>query len=126
MSNDALDKALDILERNKEKGTPEDADGVITEVEVTTREEIFGSGSEYGKDTDPFVQLRFDVTYEDVVISTGRASYPISTASNSKLGKFHNKYGRPEEGKVVEVFLPKNSDYWDIDLDKPKDDDEDS
>lgn len=113
---DILDQALDIIDKREEEGLPEDYEGIVTEVEVTTREQIFGSGGKYGKPDDPYVQIYFDIVYGGASIDQGRVAYPISTGIRSKLTKFNRKYGRPEKGREIVVFLPPDSDYWDIDL----------
>lgn len=116
VDEDVLDKALDVIDRNDKEGYPTETDAIVTDIEVTTRENIFGSGSKWGNDDDPFMNVFFDVVYGGSVIESGRKPIPITTGRNSQLAKYNRKYGRPEVGQEIKVFLPKESDFWDIDL----------
>ena len=113
---DVLDKALDLIEKRDDEGLPDDSEAIVTNVEVTTREEIFGAGGKYGKPTDPYVTIYFDVMYGGSVLESGRVSYQISSGRTSKLAKYNRRYGRPKIGDDITVFLPSGSDYWDIEL----------
>lgn len=116
-----LGKALEVIDKRDAGEIPEELSAIVKDREVTTRDNVFGGKSKYGKPDDPYLTITFGVTYGGAEIEEGHVNIPVSSAPRSALSKFKALWGNPEPGTDIKVFQNDNG-YWELDFSELDDD----
>jgi len=110
----------EIIERNntikkmQENNRDLITNGIITDIKEMERHQIYGRNSLYGKNSDPFVGLKFNVIFEEKVVNDGFVSYSLSNHPKSYLSRFLNKYNDLKKGMTIKIQFDQQKSRWNI------------
>lgn len=83
-------------------------DGIVVDVLLTTWRELLDNEESIKKFNNPdqqIVNIKFECKHEDKIFKgTQNLTYDSNPSSNSKLGKFLNKYETLEAGTKIKVL----------------------
>jgi len=110
----SLENKLNVFKHIKEAGDTFLAQGVVTSVDVKTREEFFEVPGKYGEPEDILVRISFEVFHEGELFDADSVIYTVSSHRRSHLGKYVMTYGTPKKGQQIQVQYNSDKERWTV------------